>query len=100
MQQADTYTLYRHYLDHTRTAEHLAPLRLNPNPCYPAHVRLDTTHSDGGAHLYGNQAFLHVARMTKPEETERVQIYGLAQGDRVEFEIEAPKGGRQGRKKL
>ena len=50
------------------------------NPSYPAHVRLDTTLSDGGAHLCGNQEFLHVPRMTKPEETESVQTYGLAEG--------------------
>ena len=35
--------------------------------------------------------------MTKPEETESVQTYGLAKGDRVEFEIDAPQRGRQGR---
>ena len=38
--------------------------------------------------------------MTKPEETERMQIYGLAEGDLVEFEIEAPQGGRQGKQAI
>ena len=35
------------------------------------------------------ELFLHVARMTKPDETESVQTYGLAEGDRVEFEEDA-----------
>ena len=48
--------------------------------------------------LCGNEElFLHVACMTKPDETESVQTYGLAEGDRVEFEIEEPQGVKVGR---
>ena len=41
--------------------------------------------------MCGNEEFLHVARMTKPDEAESVQTYGLAEGDCVEFEIEEPQ---------
>ena len=44
--------------------------------------------------------FLQVARMTQPEETESVQTYGHAEGDRVKFEIETPHKGRQGRQAI
>ena len=50
--------------------------------------------------LCGNKEFLHVARMTQPNETESVQTYGLAEGDRVEFEIEEPQRGRKGRQTI
>ena len=38
--------------------------------------------------------------MTKPKETESVQTYGLAEGDRVEFEIEEPQRWRKGRQAI
>ena len=51
--------------------------------------------------LCGNEElFPHVARMTNADETESVQAYGLAEGDRVEFEIEEPQRGRKGRQAI
>ena len=38
--------------------------------------------------------------MTQPNETESVQTYGLAEGDRVEFEIEEPQRWRKGRQAI
>ena len=64
-----------------------------------------------GCVLCGNEElFPHVARMTKPDETESVRTYSLAEGDRVEFEIpegdrvefeiEEPQRGRKGRQAI
>ena len=51
--------------------------------------------------LCGNEElFLHVARMTKPDETESVQTYGHAEGDRVKFEIEERQRGCKGRQAI
>ena len=35
-----------------------------------------------------------------PDETECVQTYSLAEGDRVEFEIQEPQRGRKGRQAI
>ena len=94
------------WLHHSRAQQEVRDLSswrqvqtLMCNPCYPVHVRQILTPTVDPL-LCGNEEFLHVARMTKPDETESVQTYGLAEGDRVEVEIEEPQRGRKGRQAI